>query len=130
MPDNNFKTCEAEQQYRVIDAVDWSEMAGKRIDEIGTAEFWTIVAAHDRFTDIGKYCLSLLLMPLSNASTERIFSAAGELKTKRRSSMICSTLDSLVRIRDEFNSTGHCCYSFEISSKMIELHCLNMYKDN
>ena len=130
LPENNFKNSEAEQQYRVIGEIDWSEVAGKAVSTLSTAEFWTMVAAGEKTAEIGKYGLSLLLMPLSNASTERIFSSTGAFKTKRRSTMICSTLDSLVRIKEEFNTIGKCCDKFEITNSMIDLHCLGMYKDN
>ena len=46
-----------------------------------------------------KYALQLLLLPHSNAVTERVFSLVNATKTKRRNKMSIETLESLIMVK-------------------------------
>ena len=127
-PDNAFKTFEAENEYRLIKQIDWHTQTEKSLKTMTTTEFWTMVFNHERFNNLGRYMLSLCILPISNAATERIFSICGAIKTKARNKLIISTVDSIVRIKTEFMFTKKCCNEFEITPRMIELLSNNIYR--
>lgn len=129
LPMNSFKTSKAEQQYRLIQEFPWHTLCDKPINDMNPIEFYTIVASKENYKSIAKYLISILTLPVSNASTERIFSIAGSIKTKVRNRMIIGSLDAIIRIRDCFNVTKQCCYTFEIRESMLSLVNLSMYTD-
>ena len=65
------------------------------------------------------YMLSLLNIPISNASVERIFRMTGALKYKTRNRMLISTVESIIIIKTSFILSDLCCTTFEISDRII-----------
>ena len=101
-PNNIFKTDEAEQEYRNLVNYKWTDKCD--LSTIKPAEFRNFVHQNEKFRNLGAYMLSLMLLPLSNASTERI---CGSLKTKSRNRMIVTTLDALLSFKTTFlNQNG------------------------
>lgn len=127
-PVNEMKTDQAEEEYRQLVDYRWQEFCETPINQISTTQFWINVEKHDRFKNLGKYMLSLMILPLSNASTERIFSLCGAIKTKSRNRLIISTLDSLVTVRSYVSETKKCCYDLNITNSMLENFNLSIYK--
>lgn len=129
-PDNFLKTHDAEQEYRLLSAENWQERAASDIYELSVIEFWSFVKNNPRFKNIGTYMLSLLNIPISNASVERIFSMAGALKSKSRNRMLISTVESIILIKTFFNLHDTCCTDFEVTDRMLSLFTGSMYAKN
>ena len=127
-PENKFKTDDAEQEYRILIDFKWTDNFDKPLADVKPSDFWNVVYQHPKFKNLGMYMLSLMLMPLSNAATERIFSICGSIKTKTRNKMIISTLDALVMIKTTFHHLKKCCFDFEVTSEMLNHFNLDMYK--
>ncbi|MGH0151419.1 UNVERIFIED_CONTAM: hypothetical protein FKN15_020229 [Acipenser sinensis] len=89
-----------EQQWRALNNVHWEHTEDNQIEE-----FWVEVAKHtdaagDKdFTELGRFALSLLALPFSNASVERAFSQMALIKTKLRNRMQEKLLENILRVR-------------------------------
>lgn len=126
-PENYAKTSEAEEEYRRLSSIKWSDFLGKNPYEMRPVEFWSAAIKHKSFKNIALYALSLLTLPLSNAIVERIFSIAGCVKSKQRNKMLLAKLDAIVRIREYAYQMGICCDKFVATENMISKFDVSMY---
>ena len=95
---------------------------------MNTAGFWVAVMNQEEYQNIAAYALSLLIIPLSNAVVERIFSIAGSVKTKARNRMQIAKLEAIIRIREYCYQNGICCIHLEPWEEMIDKFDITMYK--
>ncbi len=116
-----------EEQYRQVLLVDWNEeeVFPNGLPE-DTQSFWTGVARYslsngDRaFAELAKYCLTCLVLPISNAIVERIFSSVAAVTTKARNRLTSEMLEAITRIRTTLQSKNTCCKEFQPTQDMLE----------
>lgn len=86
-------------------------------------EFWIEVsedknsAGEQRFPHISKLALSLLSLPFSNATVERVFSIVNIIKNKLRNRMHVRTADAIMRVRFSLKSS---CDHFVPTKDMLQ----------
>ncbi|XP_046805520.1 uncharacterized protein LOC124419555 [Lucilia cuprina] len=97
--------------------------------------FWAIVyeyednAGNYYFRELATAVFHLLVIPISNAFVERIFSCMNTTKTKLRNKMQYEMLESLIRIKSYLNNYNICFYKFEVPESMVKrFNSDNMYK--
>jgi hypothetical protein len=126
-----------EHQYRKISHVDWAEtsiFSGSSIPK-NSFEFWSAVQGYcllDNnypFQELANYCLSCLILPISNAFVERVFSQVTYVKNKQRNRMSIKLLDSVIRIKSYLMSRKICCKDFVITPQMLEKCNSSIYED-
>lgn len=69
--------------------------------------------------ELAKFALRLLVLPLSNAVVERVFSIMNAVKTKSRNKMSLKMLEAILRIRIHLYVRRICCETFEPTQDMI-----------
>lgn len=80
---------------------EWTDF---QLDDIGTeqqtaAEFWCQRTTRENFPSLSKVMLTLLCIPHSNASSERVFSVVKKIVTEQRSLLHHSTVNALLRVK-------------------------------
>ncbi len=94
-----------ENQYRKISHIDWAETSLISDSSIpkNSLEFWNAVQAYCLFDnsypfqELANYYLICLLLPISNAFVERVFSQVTYVKNKQHNSM---PMDSVIQIKN------------------------------
>nr|XP_012563314.1 unnamed protein product [Hydra vulgaris] len=127
-----------EDQYRKVSLVDWSstELFENSCIPKDTTEFWTAVRHYKNtsgdaaFKELADYCLTCLVLPISNAFVERIFSQVTFVKNKPRNRMSDKLLSCVVRVKAYLASRNKCCKDFKISDKMLTKLGTDMYSDD
>ena len=97
-------------QWNKLLTLKYSEICdGVSIDEKDTSRFWIDVynikdsCGKRAFPDLAIFTLQVLLLPLANATVERVFSVMNAVKTKSRNQMAMLTLEAILRIRLHLN---------------------------
>lgn len=84
-----------------------------------------------KYPNISKFALTLLTIPLSNASIERIFSQMNIVKNKIRNKLLVSTTESILLVRNCLqNVRMETCVNFIPSKKMLALFRSNNIYNN
>lgn len=116
-----------ELQWRKLITVQWTS--------VSTIEFWAEVREYKNalnetpFLELVEFVFSFLVLPLSNAEVERIFSAMNILKTKLRNRLKTKMLHSLLNIRCSLKRVSKCCDDFEISDDLTSMvNARNLYE--
>lgn len=118
-----------DQQYSHLGAIQWPNR-----DDEDVEQFWIDVATHtdacgdQDFEDLGKFMLSILALPFSNAAVERTFSQMALLKYKLRNRMGQSLLENLLHVRSHMAMRNICCNSFTPSSDMLARFTNEIYR--
>ncbi|MEN2499066.1 MAG: hypothetical protein MHMPM18_003310 [Marteilia pararefringens] len=76
--------------------IDWYKEIHADFDKLKAIDFLSHVASNPDFSNIGKYAMSLLTIPFSNAVVERILSTVGSVKTKAQNRLSVSSLEAVV----------------------------------
>lgn len=103
-------------------------------ENMTSEQFWIAVYEHKNaagelaFENIAKLALSVLSLPLSNATVERIFSHMNVIKSKIRNRINLNLLDSIIRIRNYFHVKRICCQTFIPSKTMYQKFNVGMYE--
>ena len=117
-----------DQQWSRLNAVQWPYREDAEIEA-----FWTDVVNHKDasstkdFHELGKFILSVLALPFSNAAVERAFSGMNLIKTKQRNRMGQDMLEALMHIRGYMDRHSICCNKFRPSQRMLSKFDLEMY---
>jgi len=106
-----------ESQYRRLNMVQWAKESVFPDEKIPAdpQQFWAGVGKYKLsddshpFLELATYALECLILPVSNASVERVFSNVTAIKTKARNKMKLPMLDALTRIRCYLHFRGICC---------------------
>jgi len=99
-----------EQQWNRLSTVSW-----QNTDDSDLGRLWVDVVNHTDatgeldFSVVGKFALSVLALPFSNAAVERTFSQMNLIKSKRRSKMHQELLESILYVRGFMSINGLCC---------------------
>ncbi|XP_064488440.1 uncharacterized protein LOC135400538 [Ornithodoros turicata] len=90
-----------------------------------TCDFWINVACatnsagEKKFPRLSHLALSLLTLPLSNASVERVFSQVALTKTDIRNRMSHNTLENTLHVKFALRKDGGCCKDFVPSDEFL-----------
>ena len=90
-------------------------------------EFWSKIAqyedalGHHEYEEIAEYALNCLVMPVSNASVERIFYHVTFIKSKLRNRMKTRMLEAILRIRIKLHFRNKCCVDFVPTRRMLDM---------
>lgn len=107
-----------DNQWRKIHLVEWKE--------ININKFWVEVfnrsyaSQTNPFLELSEFVLSLLILPVSNAEVERLFSQMNLIKTKMRNRMQIKMLNAILQIRAAMENDSKCCHNFEIPKSVIK----------
>lgn len=107
-----------EQQYQNICLVKWIETKDNQ-------KFWAEVHNYkdgggvNPFEDLLEFVRKCLVMTISNADIERVFSAMNIIKPKAKSRMKTKLLQCLLTIRFSLKASGENCYSYDIPKDVI-----------
>ena len=120
------KISQIEDQYRKILHVVWNEEDCFQ-DGIPkeSVQFWikvsqyTDMSGDHPYSDLARYALSCLSLPVSNACVERVFSQMAAIKAKSRNRMSFPMLEALLRIRTTFSNQGVCCQNMTVTQGML-----------
>ncbi len=88
-----------DQQWSRISSLEWAVVGDSDVEQ-----FWVNVAAHKDmsgsrdFQELAGFALSLLALPFSNASVERVFSQMNLIKTKLRNRMQQGLLEAILHV--------------------------------
>lgn len=100
------------------------------INEIEPDRFWTYIKdlECEQFKDLAVFSISVLCLPHSNASCERIFSKINSVKTKSRNKLITSTVSSTVILSESIKKDNGNCISFKpIKDMLARMTSSNLY---
>ena len=105
-------------------------------DEVLTCEgFWSKIAnlndssGNLKFSALASFAKTLLSLPISNASVERIFSAMNLIKVNRRNRISSQTLANLIMTKEFVAESGSCC-DFVPTASMYNCFNSSMYETN
>ncbi|KAK3929598.1 Zinc finger protein 862, partial [Frankliniella fusca] len=101
----------------------------------GSVAFRTGVVDYDsihpegnkQFSNIARFALRVLCLPISNAIVERAFSYMNAVKLKSRNKLNTQMLVVILRLRVGYSSHG-CCVQFTPTQRMFELFTAAMYE--
>ena len=79
--------------------------------------------------------MSLLAIPVSNASVERVFSQMSLVKSKLRNKMQQRSLENTLHVRAFMQRNGICCNKFTPTQEMLSrftqyIYCVNADHEN
>lgn len=106
-------------QWENLTAIKWTE-------KLDTIAFWSEVAAYrdaagnNPFCDLTDFVFRLLVLPLSNAEIERVFSQMNLVKTKVRNRTQSLMLNSILTVRAGLKRQDCCCHDLPIPIEIIE----------
>lgn len=119
-----------DEQWQRLATVSWPK------DVIDDAEqFWMTVHSHQDasgerdFKEVGQFALSMLSLPISNASVERVFSQMNLIKNKLRNRMQNKTLENTLHVRAFMSRNNLCCREFDPTEDMLSLFTKDIYSD-
>ncbi|XP_054740561.1 uncharacterized protein LOC129246064 isoform X1 [Anastrepha obliqua] len=109
-----------EMQWKKLHLIEW-----EGIDS--TVAFWTQVREYKNafgenpFASLSNFVFEFLVLPLSNAEVERIFSTMNNVKTKVRNRTSTTMLNAILCIRYGLKKEKKCCHDFVITKDLISL---------
>ena len=93
----------------------------ERIDEQwGKVSEIRDTTGNKKFSHISKLALSILLIPHSNATCERVFSAVRKIRTDFRSSMGPNTLEAMCLVKMDMQFAGAVCHQQEYTREQTK----------
>ncbi|KYN44839.1 hypothetical protein ALC56_00834, partial [Trachymyrmex septentrionalis] len=122
-----FDITKIENQFRNLNLCKWENTTK-------TIPFWSEVLnftdGNNSFLKIATFffVISLLVLPISNAEIERIFSHISIIKNEHRNKMNSYMLNAIMTIRAAFRKNKNCCYNYEVQSELlIKIHSNDTY---
>ena len=96
---NFLKTPAVQKLYNQITLINWpEELTETQLSS--TEELWNAVRSYKygKFVQLSDYVIHCMLLPVSNADIERVFSIAGSIKVKSRNKTLITTPDAFLRL--------------------------------
>lgn len=90
-------------EWSTLHRIEWSQLSSME-------QFWAEVSSYEnalgekQFCNISKLALSMLSLPISNATVERAFSIVNIIKDKLRNKISTNTADAILGIRFNLGS--------------------------
>lgn len=115
--DSSLQTID--DQWRLLSLVALSDNI---INEKETDKFWVLLKNLEsgQFYELAMFALSVMSLPHSNASCERIFSKINRVKTKSRNKLITNTVSSTIMASECIKKNENCCYNFQPWKEMFD----------
>ncbi|KAK3873245.1 hypothetical protein Pcinc_021731 [Petrolisthes cinctipes] len=117
-----------DEQWQLLGTVSWP------MDVLDNEEqFWMTVHDHhdasgeQDFKEVGQFALSMLALPFSNASVERVFSQMNLVKNKLRNRMQNKSLENTLHVRAFMQINYICCNKFSPTREMLSRFSNDMY---
>ncbi|KAK3892503.1 hypothetical protein Pcinc_003734 [Petrolisthes cinctipes] len=117
-----------DEQWQLLGTVSWP------MDVLDNEEkFWMTVHGHhdasgeQDFKEVGQFALSMLALPFSNASVERVFSQMNLVKNKLRNRMQNKSLENTLHVRAFMQRNYICCNKFSPTREMLSRFSNDMY---
>ena len=117
-----------ERQWNRLSIVSW-----QNTDDSDVERLWVDVVNHTDatgehdFSVVGKFALSVLALPFSNAAVERT-SQMNLIRSKLRSRMHQELLESILYVRGFMSINGLCCNSFQPTADMFAKFTTDIYR--
>ena len=97
---------------------------------LNVEDFWIKLKAFEKddeypFKDVSNFLLTVLSLPQSNVSCERMFSKINLIKTKQRNCLNTKTLNGILSAK-EFTKKSEC-HRIDITKTMLGMVNSNMY---
>lgn len=104
--------------------MNWNEEPAFKEHGIPTdsVTFWTGVRKSEGFRELADFAFNCLVVPVSNAVIERLFSLVTATKTKTRNKLGVDSLDAIGRIKAHLQLKNMCCREFIVTPTMLQLH--------
>lgn len=108
--DNSLQTID--DQWRLLSLV---ALPDNIINEKEPDQFWVLLKnlKSGQFNELAMFVLSVMSLPNSNASCERIFSKINRVKTKSRNELITNTVSSTIMASECIKRKEGSCYNFQ-----------------
>jgi len=109
-----------EMEYNKLHLVKWNNIHH-------TVHFWGEVykyrdaAGENPFKNIAEIALLFLVLPISNAEVERIFSQLNLIKNKTRNNLSLNMINSILCVRYGLKRHGKCCHDYELPEKILKI---------
>lgn len=109
-----------EMEYNKLHFVKWNNINH-------TVHFWGEVykyrdaVGENAFKNIAEIALLFLILPMSNAEVERIFSQLNLIKNKTRNNLSLDMINSILCVRYGLKRHGKCCHDYELPEKVLKI---------
>ncbi|XP_063912692.1 uncharacterized protein LOC135129472 [Zophobas morio] len=113
--------------------ISFSETEIKKFTSLQLHEMWLNICSTKKFSEdlafpnLGKLVKSILILPHSNAETDRIFSIVTDTKTKKRNRIGESSLNAVAVFRSFLQATELDVVKYPITQDHLQLHNVAMY---
>jgi len=84
-------------------------------------------AGNYRFRNVGRLALSLLSLPISNATVERAFSVYNVIKNQIRNKLSLDIMQAIMMVRYYLKIDNISCVNFKATEEMIKKFNVSMY---
>lgn len=102
-----------------------------------TEEFWAEVSSFRDvnggayFEELSEIAITFLVLPISNAAVERVFSVMNLVKTKTRNRLQSEMLNSILTIKAGLQRKGKCCNDYNIPIDIVKnIGTSNIYDES
>lgn len=118
IPISNLENLEV--QWQTLSNVTWQNIVSK-----DSLKFWfevyeyTNANGEKTYQELAMFAFTVLSLPLSNASVERVFSFLNIIKSKLRNRLLISTVDAIIMIRTGLWVKGKNCYNYQLPDNVI-----------
>jgi len=116
-----------DDQWRLLSLV---ALPANIINEKEPDQFWVLLKKFEsgQFNELAMFVLSVMSLPHSNASCERIFSKINRVKTKSRNKLITNTVSSTIMASECIQRKEGSCYNFQPWKEMFDsMTSTNLY---
>lgn len=110
---------EIENQYDKVHLIPW-------IEKKNTVAFWNEVRCYsdasglNPFQELVDFALSVLVLPYSNATVERIFSQMNIVKNKQRNRMETFMVNAILTVRFGLRRHKKCCKDYTFPKEVLQ----------
>lgn len=113
----------------------FNETEKKSFESLSIEEFWQRIGEAKNFnneliaSNVYKLANFILILPYSNAESERIFSLVTDIKSKKRNKLSSETLNSICVIKSSFLANTTTCKTFQPNAGHLSIMTTNnLYK--
>lgn len=134
--EKNVSLSTYENQWNKLAFVDWKSQNHNDVPKDIFA-FWVLVYEYEDnvgnffFREISTAVFQIMILPISNAYVERIFSCMNLTKTKLRNKLQYEMLDALIRVKSYLSAYKICCHKYKVPENMLKkFNSEHLYKQN
>ncbi|KAK3863208.1 hypothetical protein Pcinc_030998 [Petrolisthes cinctipes] len=117
-----------DEQWQRIETIAWPKEVIPDVEKFCRKVYEHQDASGERdFREVAQFVLSLLSLPISNASVERVFSQMNLIKSKIRNRMQQKSLESILHVSAFMQRNDICCNKFVPSESMLSSFTQDIY---